>query len=59
MALSPDALPALRGGLLALLAAALFGVSTPLVQQFGAGLGRRRKEFPSNENASDRRDEGR
>lgn len=33
------ALPALRGGLLALLAAALFGVSTPLVQQFGAGLG--------------------
>lgn len=33
------ALPALRGGLLALLAAALFGISTPLVQQFGAGLG--------------------
>ena len=33
------ALPALRGGLLALLAAALFGVSTPLVQQFGVGLG--------------------
>ncbi|WP_296560239.1 DMT family transporter [Pigmentiphaga sp.] len=32
-------LPALRGGLLALLAAALFGVSTPLVQHFGAGLG--------------------
>ena len=32
-------LPALRGGLLALLAAALFGVSTPLVQQFGAGIG--------------------
>lgn len=32
-------LPALRGGLLALLAAALFGVSTPLVQRFGAGLG--------------------
>ncbi len=32
-------LPALRGGLLALLAAVLFGVSTPLVQQFGAGLG--------------------
>ncbi len=31
--------PALRGGLLALLAAALFGVSTPLVQQFGVGLG--------------------
>ncbi|KPF46009.1 multidrug transporter [beta proteobacterium AAP121] len=35
----PAALPALRGGLLALLAAALFGVSTPLVQQFGFGLG--------------------
>jgi len=34
-----NALPALRGGLLALLAAALFGVSTPLVQHFGAGLG--------------------
>jgi drug/metabolite transporter (DMT)-like permease len=32
-------LPALRGGLLALLAAVLFGVSTPLVQRFGAGLG--------------------
>jgi drug/metabolite transporter (DMT)-like permease len=32
-------LPAIKGGLLALLAAALFGVSTPLVQQFGAGLG--------------------
>lgn len=32
-------LPALRGGLLALLAAALFGISTPLVQKFGAGLG--------------------
>jgi drug/metabolite transporter (DMT)-like permease len=39
MAGSPHARPALRGGLLALLAAALFGVSTPLVQQFGAGLG--------------------
>jgi drug/metabolite transporter (DMT)-like permease len=39
MALSPQALPALRGGMLALLAAALFGVSTPLVQQFGVGLG--------------------
>lgn len=35
----PVALPALRGGLLALLAAALFGISTPLVQRFGAGLG--------------------
>jgi len=32
-------LPAIRGGLLALLAAALFGVSTPLVQRFGVGLG--------------------
>jgi drug/metabolite transporter (DMT)-like permease len=31
--------PAVRGGLLALLAASLFGVSTPLVQLFGAGLG--------------------
>ena len=40
----PDALPrrpapALQGGLLALLAAVLFGVSTPLVQRIGAGLG--------------------
>ena len=33
------ALPALRGGLFALLAAALFGISTPLVQRFGVGLG--------------------
>ncbi|MCR6478408.1 DMT family transporter [Variovorax sp. ZS18.2.2] len=32
-------LPAVRGGLLALLAAALFGISTPLVQHFGKGLG--------------------
>ncbi len=31
--------PALRGGLLALMAAALFGISTPLVQRFGTGLG--------------------
>ncbi|MGZ8272374.1 MAG: DMT family transporter [Burkholderiaceae bacterium] len=31
--------PAVRGGSLALLAATLFGVSTPLVQQFGVGLG--------------------
>lgn len=31
--------PALRGGLLALSAAALFGLSTPLVQYFGHGLG--------------------
>lgn len=34
-----SSLPALRGGLLALLAAALFGISTPLVQRFGEGLG--------------------
>lgn len=32
-------LPALRGGLLALLAALLFGVSTPLLQRFGEGTG--------------------
>ncbi len=32
-------LPALYGGALALLAAALFGISMPLVQLFGAGLG--------------------
>jgi drug/metabolite transporter (DMT)-like permease len=31
--------PALQGGLLALLAAALFGLSTPLIQRWGAGLG--------------------
>ena len=31
--------PALTGGLFALAAAALFGVSTPLVQKFGAALG--------------------
>lgn len=31
--------PALRGGLLALMAAALFGISTPLVQRLGVGLG--------------------
>lgn len=31
--------PALRGGLLAVLAALLFGVSTPLIQRLGAGLG--------------------
>ncbi len=34
-----DRRPALEGGLLALLAALLFGVSTPLVQRFGAGVG--------------------
>ena len=32
-------LPALRGALLALVAAVLFGASTPLVQRFGVGLG--------------------
>ena len=32
-------LPALRGGLIALTAAVLFGVSTPLVQRFGLGIG--------------------
>jgi drug/metabolite transporter (DMT)-like permease len=31
--------PALRGGLIALMAAVLFGISTPLVQRFGAGIG--------------------
>ena len=31
--------PALRGGLLAVLAALLFGVSTPLVQHFSEGMG--------------------
>lgn len=31
--------PALKGGLLALLAAVLFGISTPLVQKLGAALG--------------------
>ena len=31
--------PALRGGLTALMAAVLFGVSTPLVQRFGVGIG--------------------
>ncbi len=39
MPISALSLPALRGAALALLAAALFGVSTPLVQQFGVGLG--------------------
>ena len=33
------AAPALRGALLALLAATLFGLSTPFVQRLGAGLG--------------------
>jgi len=31
--------PAVRGGALALLAATLFGISTPLVQRFGVGIG--------------------
>ena len=31
--------PALRGGLIALTAALLFGMSTPLVQRFGVGIG--------------------
>lgn len=35
----PDRLPALKGASLALLAATLFGVSTPLVQRAGVGLG--------------------
>ena len=34
-----DRWPALRGGLIALTAAVLFGVSTPLVQRFGVGIG--------------------
>jgi drug/metabolite transporter (DMT)-like permease len=39
--MTPDRLhlPALKGALLALLAAALFGISTPLVQRHGVGLG--------------------
>jgi len=36
---SSDRLPALRGGLIALLAAVLFGASTPFVQRFGANIG--------------------
>ena len=35
----PPHLPAARGGLLALIAAALFGIGTPLVQAFGSGVG--------------------
>jgi drug/metabolite transporter (DMT)-like permease len=35
----PRSGPAVRGGVLALLAATLFGVSTPLVQRFGVGIG--------------------
>jgi drug/metabolite transporter (DMT)-like permease len=37
--LLPPRLPAVRGGLLALAAAVLFGASTPLVQRFGSGVG--------------------
>ena len=37
--MSAARLPALRGALLALLAAVLFGASTPLVQRYGLGLG--------------------
>ncbi len=37
--MNPAHLPALRGGILALLAAVLFGVSTPLLQRAGVGLG--------------------
>lgn len=36
---SPSHRPALQGALLAVLAATLFGVSTPLVQRMGAGVG--------------------
>jgi len=35
----PPRWPAVRGGLLALTAAVLFGISTPLVQKFGSGVG--------------------
>ena len=35
----PPHWPALRGGLLALFAAVLFGISTPLVQKFGSDVG--------------------
>jgi drug/metabolite transporter (DMT)-like permease len=35
----PPRWPAARGGLLALTAALLFGISTPLVQKFGSGVG--------------------
>jgi drug/metabolite transporter (DMT)-like permease len=37
--LGRDRFPALRGGALALAAALLFGISTPLIQQLGRGLG--------------------
>ena len=35
----PQRGPAVRGGILALTAAVLFGISTPLVQKFGLGVG--------------------
>lgn len=35
----PPRRPAVRGGLLALTAAVLFGISTPLLQRFGSGVG--------------------
>jgi len=35
----PSRWPAVGGGLLALTAAVLFGISTPLVQKFGSGIG--------------------
>jgi len=34
-----QSMPALKGGMLALLAATLFGISTPLVQKLGLGVG--------------------
>lgn len=37
--MNPAQMPAMRGGLLALLAAVLFGISTPLVQLAGSDLG--------------------
>lgn len=37
--MDPHRFPALRGGMLAVLAATLFGISTPLVQRAGAGVG--------------------
>ena len=36
---SYSSLPALRGGLIALAAAVLFGISTPLIQRFGVDVG--------------------
>lgn len=39
LSMKPSHGPAVRGGVFALLAATLFGISTPLVQRAGAGLG--------------------